>query len=110
MLPHACHLSAEGKLFCLLAYSSSLLHFDLRICTYNLLTNGPFSFQVLKTLVHFGAPPKILVDGKPHLGTDRLVPLLRNFRQHLKELGVSDSIYCVMCCCRTFSLSCYFSF
>nr|CAD1829134.1 unnamed protein product [Ananas comosus var. bracteatus] len=43
---------------------------------------------VMKTLVHFGAPPKILVDGKPHLGTDRLVPLLRNFRQHLKELGV----------------------
>ncbi|XP_072961405.1 uncharacterized protein [Typha angustifolia] len=43
---------------------------------------------VMKTLVHFGAPPNILVDGKPHLGTDRLVPLLRNFRQHLKDLGV----------------------
>ncbi|KAK9130331.1 hypothetical protein Sjap_010818 [Stephania japonica] len=44
---------------------------------------------VLKTLVHFGAPRNILVDGKPHLGTDRLVPLLRNFRQHLQELGVT---------------------
>ncbi|KAH9608813.1 hypothetical protein KSS87_017661 [Heliosperma pusillum] len=44
---------------------------------------------VLKTLVHFGAPRSILVDGKPHLGTDRLVPLLRNFRQHLQALGVS---------------------
>lgn len=43
----------------------------------------------MKTLVHFGAPEGILVDGKPHLGTDRLVPLLRNFRQHLQELGVS---------------------
>ncbi|XP_038979289.1 uncharacterized protein Cbei_0202-like, partial [Phoenix dactylifera] len=43
---------------------------------------------VMKTLVQFGAPPNILVDGKPHLGTNRLVPLLRNFRQHLKELGV----------------------
>ncbi|EHA8586576.1 Pyridine nucleotide-disulfide oxidoreductase [Cocos nucifera] len=43
---------------------------------------------VMKTLVQFGAPQNILVDGKPHLGTDRLVPLLRNFRQHLKELGV----------------------
>lgn len=44
---------------------------------------------VLRTLVHFGAPRSILVDGKPHLGTDRLVPLLRSFRQHLQALGVS---------------------
>ncbi|ONK78852.1 uncharacterized protein A4U43_C01F230 [Asparagus officinalis] len=44
---------------------------------------------VMKTLVQFGAPPHILVDGKPHLGTDRLVPLLRKFRQHLQELGVN---------------------
>ncbi|KAL9271807.1 hypothetical protein AKJ16_DCAP25925 [Drosera capensis] len=44
---------------------------------------------VLKTLVRFGAPESILVDGKPHLGTDRLVPLLRSLRQHLQALGVS---------------------
>ncbi|XP_028077149.1 uncharacterized protein LOC114279153 isoform X3 [Camellia sinensis] len=44
---------------------------------------------VMKTLVHFGAPKNILVDGKPHLGTDRLVPLLRNFRRHLQGLGVN---------------------
>lgn len=44
---------------------------------------------ILKTLVHFGAPPNILVDGKPHLGTDKLIPLLRNFRYHLKGLGVN---------------------
>ncbi|KAL3535146.1 hypothetical protein ACH5RR_003607 [Cinchona calisaya] len=44
---------------------------------------------VLKTLVHFGAPKSILVYGKPHLGTDRLVPLLRSFRQYLQELGVN---------------------
>ena len=44
----------------------------------------------MKTLVRFGAPEGILVNGKPHLGTDKLVPLLRNFRQHLQELGVSD--------------------
>lgn len=43
----------------------------------------------MNTLVHFGAPKKILVDGKPHLGTDKLIPLLRNFRQHLQRLGVS---------------------
>ncbi|KAK1322893.1 hypothetical protein QJS10_CPA02g01341 [Acorus calamus] len=44
---------------------------------------------IMKTLVHFGAPEKILVDGKPHLGTDKLIPLLRNFRQHLQSLGVN---------------------
>ncbi|KAL9154601.1 hypothetical protein ABFS82_10G126700 [Erythranthe guttata] len=45
--------------------------------------------SVLKTLVQFGAPCSILVDGKPHLGTDRLIPLLRNFRQYLQESGVT---------------------
>lgn len=49
--------------------------------------------QVMKTLVHFGAPKSILVNGKPHLGTDRLVPLLRNFRQHLQQLGVSQFFF-----------------
>ncbi|XP_078438743.1 FAD/NAD(P)-binding oxidoreductase family protein isoform X2 [Wolffia australiana] len=44
--------------------------------------------SVMRTLVDFGAPQKILVDGKPHLGTDKLVPLIRNFRQHLQGLGV----------------------
>ncbi|KAM7260762.1 hypothetical protein ACFE04_026493 [Oxalis oulophora] len=44
---------------------------------------------VMKTLVQFGAPKNILVDGKPHLGTYRLVPLLQNFRKHLQRLGVT---------------------
>ncbi|XP_073132868.1 uncharacterized protein [Henckelia pumila] len=44
---------------------------------------------VLKTLIHFGAPYSILVDGKPHLGTDRLIPLLRSFRLYLQKLGVT---------------------
>lgn len=39
--------------------------------------------------MQFGATKQILIAGKPHLGTDRLVPLLRNFRQHLQDLGVS---------------------
>ncbi|KAF5181460.1 FAD/NAD(P)-binding oxidoreductase family protein [Thalictrum thalictroides] len=51
--------------------------------------NSDSVLAVMKTLVHFGAPPNILVDGKPHLGTDRLIPLLRNFRQHLQGLGVT---------------------
>ncbi|XP_058185974.1 uncharacterized protein LOC131303224 isoform X1 [Rhododendron vialii] len=50
--------------------------------------NSNSVLSVMKTLVTFGAPENILFDGKPHLGTDRLVPLLRNFRQYLQRLGV----------------------
>ena len=35
-----------------------------------------------------GAPERILVDGKPHLGTDRLVRILRDLRGWLVERGV----------------------
>lgn len=43
---------------------------------------------VLETLVKFGAPPHILIDGKPHIGTDKLIHILRRFRGHLHSLGV----------------------
>jgi uncharacterized FAD-dependent dehydrogenase len=43
--------------------------------------------KVLETLVEYGAPEKILVDGSPHLGTDNLVKLLRNMRIELRRLG-----------------------
>ncbi len=42
---------------------------------------------VLETLHRFGAPDTILYDGKPHIGTDRLVVVLRNIRKHLRERG-----------------------
>ena len=42
---------------------------------------------VLQTLVRFGAPERILYDGKPHLGTDNLVRLLKRFREELISLG-----------------------
>ncbi|KAK2999562.1 hypothetical protein RJ639_023746 [Escallonia herrerae] len=51
--------------------------------------NSGSVLAVMETLVRFGAPKSILVDGKPHLGTDRLIPLLQNFRRHLQELGVT---------------------
>ncbi|KAH6818533.1 oxidoreductase family protein [Perilla frutescens var. frutescens] len=51
--------------------------------------NNSSVLSVLNTLVDFGAPHSILIDGKPHLGTDRLIPLLKNFRQYLQELGVN---------------------
>ncbi|KAM3336950.1 putative protein Cbei-like [Capsicum galapagoense] len=50
--------------------------------------NSGSVLAVLKTLVQFGAPQKILIDGKPHLGTDKLIPLLQNFRRYLQLLGV----------------------
>ena len=43
---------------------------------------------VLRALVTFGAPEGILIDGKPHLGTDRLVRILRTAREYLMTLGV----------------------
>ena len=43
--------------------------------------------EVLETLVAFGAPARILLDGKPHLGTDNLVRLLKNFRAELLACG-----------------------
>lgn len=43
--------------------------------------------QVLNTLVQFGASNSILSSGKPHLGTDKLVLILRRFRQKLLDLG-----------------------
>jgi hypothetical protein len=42
---------------------------------------------VLETLHRFGAPDTILYDGKPHIGTDRLVVVLRNIRRHLLDRG-----------------------
>jgi uncharacterized FAD-dependent dehydrogenase len=42
---------------------------------------------VLETLVEYGAPEIILVEGAPHLGTDNLVRLLRNMRSDLRRLG-----------------------
>lgn len=44
--------------------------------------------HVLEKLVEFGAPERILVDGKPHLGTDRLVRILRSARAYLIGQGV----------------------
>lgn len=44
---------------------------------------------VLETFHRFGAPDSILVDAKPHIGTDRLVVVLRNIRKHLLEHGAT---------------------
>ncbi len=42
---------------------------------------------VFKRLVEFGAPERILTDGKPHIGTNFLKRLLRKMRDHMENLG-----------------------
>ena len=42
---------------------------------------------ILERLVDCGAPPDILIDAKPHVGTDYLHAVLQNLRQKLAALG-----------------------
>ena len=42
---------------------------------------------VLRTFVEEGAPPEILYDQKPHLGTDALIPILIRMRKRIEEAG-----------------------
>jgi len=50
--------------------------------------NHPWLRHVLATLVACGAQEDILVEAKPHIGTDRLRLVLVRFRERLKALGV----------------------
>jgi len=50
--------------------------------------NHPWTRLVLQTLVDFGAPAEILVQAKPHVGTDCLRRVLINFRAALRQAGV----------------------
>lgn len=43
--------------------------------------------EVLKVLVRFGAPEKILYDAKPHIGTDVLAVVVKNIRNEIIRLG-----------------------
>ncbi len=51
--------------------------------------NHPWIRLVLRTLVEFGAPAEILVQAKPHVGTDRLRLVLLNLRRGLLDQGVA---------------------
>ena len=50
-------------------------------------TKDPRSEHVFRTFVRFGAPDDILVNAKPHIGTDNLVHVVRNMRMKIIELG-----------------------
>ena len=42
---------------------------------------------VLETFVEFGAPKDILIDAKPHIGTDILKTVVKNIREYIISLG-----------------------
>ena len=50
--------------------------------------NHPQRQIVLESLVQFGAPENILLDSRPHVGTDRLRQVIINFRKYLIHQGV----------------------
>lgn len=50
-------------------------------------TNNPYSAWVKSVLVEMGAQPEILIDAKPHIGTDRLRKVIVNLRKRLIETG-----------------------
>ena len=43
--------------------------------------------SVLQTFVDAGAPPEILYEAKPHVGTDKLRPVLLGMRKRIERLG-----------------------
>lgn len=48
---------------------------------------GPVD-AVLGALAGYGAPPEILVDARPHIGTNRLPKVITGMREHLEDAGV----------------------
>ncbi len=50
-------------------------------------THDPRNRWILEQLVQHGAPPEILIDAKPHMGTDRLFSVLQSIRGELLSLG-----------------------
>lgn len=52
--------------------------------------------RVLQRLVEHGAPPRIQVDNRPHVGTDKLVLVLERLRAHLESLGTTYRFGCAL--------------
>lgn len=73
--PHSNVLFGEGGAG---AYSDGKL---------NTRTRTVFSTAVLEDMVHFGVSKDVLTFAKPHIGTDKLVLLLRALRKEFLSLG-----------------------
>ena len=50
-------------------------------------TKDPRGEHVLRTFVRFGAPQEILINAKPHIGTDKLRGVVRSMREAIIALG-----------------------
>ena len=50
-------------------------------------TKDPRGEHILRTFVRFGAPHDILIDAKPHIGTDKLCGVVKAMRVRILELG-----------------------
>ncbi len=50
-------------------------------------TKSPFARHVLQWFVDAGAPEEILWQAKPHIGTDKLVDVVRTMRRQIEEAG-----------------------
>ena len=51
---------------------------------------------VLESFHQFGAPEQILYSSHPHIGTDRLVTVVKNMREHIKSLGGEIRFGCTL--------------
>lgn len=49
--------------------------------------NDPRAETVRQTFFRFGADPAVLIDGRPHVGSDRLPNICRRVRLHIESLG-----------------------
>lgn len=49
--------------------------------------NDALCRQVLEAFYHHGADPDILVDTRPHIGSDRLPTICTRLREHIEKLG-----------------------
>lgn len=61
------------------------------------LTTGiksPFIRKILEELYEAGAPEEILYSSKPHIGTDRLVIVVKNIRKKIESFGGDVMLEC----------------
>ena len=49
--------------------------------------NDPFTRSVLEVFFQHGAPPDILVDARPHIGSDRLPTICTRLRNSIEQMG-----------------------
>ena len=50
-------------------------------------TKDPRGEHILRTFVRFGAPEDILIDAKPHIGTDKLKGVVKSLREAVIAMG-----------------------